>query len=108
MSIICVLFFFRYITFILLTKLLRLHPQLPLSPPNPKLGVLFHNTNVKVFNVLVTGFARLGVLFHNPNVKIFNVLVTAGRTVLRLFMCSEDSVVTGKTVRRVVDKVVDL
>ena len=61
MSIICVLFFFRYITFILLTKLLRLHPQLPLS-------------------------------------------VTAGRTVLRLFMCSEDSVVTGKTVRRVVDK----
>ena len=84
MSIICVLFFFRYITFILLTKLLRLHPQLPLSPPNPKL---------------------LGVLFHNTNVKVFNVLVTAGRTVLRLFVCSEDTVEKVKTVRRVVDKV---
>ena len=48
---------------------------------------------------------RLGVLFHNPNVKVFNVLVTAGRTGLRLFVCSEDTVEKVKTVRRVVDKV---
>jgi len=48
---------------------------------------------------------RLGVLFHNPRVKVFNVLVTAGRTGLRLFVCSEDTVEKIKIVRRVVDKV---
>ena len=48
---------------------------------------------------------RLGVLFPNPAVKIFNVLVTAGRTGLRLFVCREETVEKVKMVRRVVDKV---
>ena len=48
---------------------------------------------------------RLGVLFPNPNVKVFNVLVTAGKTGLRLFVCKEDTVEKVKRVRRVVDKV---
>eukprot|EP00092_Neocalanus_flemingeri_P037030 GFUD01040313.1.p1 GENE.GFUD01040313.1~~GFUD01040313.1.p1 ORF type:complete len:850 (-),score=282.83 GFUD01040313.1:55-2604(-) len=48
---------------------------------------------------------RLGVLFHNPAVKVFNVLVTAGRTGLRLFVCGEETVEKVKRVRRVVDKV---
>ena len=48
---------------------------------------------------------RLGVLFPNPNVKVFNVLVTAGNTGLRLFVCKEDTVEKVKRVRRVVDKV---
>ena len=48
---------------------------------------------------------RLGVLLHNPRVKVFNVLVTAGKTGLRLFVCSEDTVEKIKIVRRVVDKV---
>ena len=48
---------------------------------------------------------RLGVLLHNPRVKVFNVLFTAGKTGLRLFVCSEDTVEKIKIVRRVVDKV---
>jgi len=48
---------------------------------------------------------RLGVLFHNPEVKVYNVLVTAGKTGLRLFVCSEDTVEKVKLIRRVVDKV---
>ena len=47
---------------------------------------------------------RLGVHFHNPRVKVFNVLFTAGKTGLRLFVCSEDTVEKIKIVRKVVDK----
>ena len=48
---------------------------------------------------------RLGVLFHNPSVKVFNVLVTAGQTGLRIFVCGEKTVEKVKMVRGVLDKV---
>jgi len=48
---------------------------------------------------------RLGVLFPNPNVKVFYVLVTAGETGLRLFLCNEDTLEKVKSVRKIVNRV---
>jgi len=46
----------------------------------------------------------LGCLFPDPDLRIFNVLVTAGKTGLRLFICSEETVGKVKRIRAAVEK----
>ena len=47
---------------------------------------------------------RLGCLFPDPDLRIFNVLVTAGKKGLRLFVCSEETVERVKRIRGAVEE----